>query len=84
VKWWCIWFHEYEELERADDDEAIHGLKFAVDQRIAENPDGPLQDARASEWYTQTLVPAAKRHNAVLQVKQKKRKKTPTKKKVQF
>jgi hypothetical protein len=72
VHWWCRWFHEFEELEAADHDEAIHGLKVAMDRRIAANPDGPLHDARASEWYTQTLAPAAQRHNVVLQVKQKK------------
>jgi hypothetical protein len=70
VKWWCIWFHKVEELEAADRDEAIHSIKVPVDRRITENPDVPLSDAPASEWYTRTLAPAAKPHNAVLQVKQ--------------
>jgi hypothetical protein len=47
-------------------------IKDLVDRRVTENPNRPLSDALASEWYTQTLAPAAKRHNAVLQVKQKK------------
>jgi hypothetical protein len=72
VKWWCTWLHEVEELEAADPDEAIHTIKFLVDQRISRNPAGPLSHARAAEWYTQTLAPAAQRHNSVVEVKRKK------------
>jgi hypothetical protein len=72
VKWWCTLFHELEELEAANRDESVHLIKDLVDRRVTENPNGPLSDALASEWYTQTLAPAAKRHNAVLQVKKKK------------
>jgi hypothetical protein len=70
IRWWCTWFHEQEELEAADRDEAIEIIKYLVDKRIARTPGGPL--SRAAEWYTQTLAPAAKRHNAVLAVKEKK------------
>jgi hypothetical protein len=73
VKSWCTWFHESEELEAADRDESIYSLKVVVNRRIPENPEGPLHDALASEWYTKTLAPAAKRHNAVLQVKENKK-----------
>jgi hypothetical protein len=69
---WCGWFHETEELEAADRDEAINIIKLLVDQRMTRNPAGPLSHARAAEWYTQTLAPAAKRHNAVVEVKRKK------------
>jgi hypothetical protein len=72
IKWWCTFFHESEELQMADRDELIQWIKALVDQRLSENPNGELSDALASEWYTQTLAPAAKRHNAVLEVKNKK------------
>jgi hypothetical protein len=71
VKWWCTWFHELEELQEPNRDESVHLIKDLVDRRVTDNPNGPLSDALASEWYTQTLAPAAKRHNAVLQVKKK-------------
>jgi hypothetical protein len=71
VKWWCTCFHELEELEAANRDESVHLIKDLVDRRITENRNGPHSDALASEWYTQTLAPAAKRHNVVLQVKKK-------------
>jgi hypothetical protein len=57
-------------VEAADRDEAIEIIKYLVDKRIARTPGGPL--SVAAEWYTQTLAPAAKRHNAVLAVKEKK------------
>jgi hypothetical protein len=58
------------ELEAADRDEAIHTIKYLVDKRISKNPGGPL--SLAAEWYTQTLAPAAQRHNSVVAVKHKK------------
>jgi hypothetical protein len=65
-----MWFHEFEELEAAKHHEGLHALKSAVDGRIAQNPDGP-PDASDNECYTQTLAPAAQRHNDALLVEQK-------------
>jgi hypothetical protein len=59
-------------LQAENNDETIQLIKTLVDQRLSENPNGALCNALASEWYTQTLVPAARRHNATLEVKNKK------------